>query len=205
MAFVPAAAVVQAELRFTQDAQQIENVLHFKFGAPPVTVGAMEALGDAIITWWDTVMQPLTSNTISFREVYLTDLTTATSPTVTRTTGLPLLGALTEEALPNNIALCVSFRTNGRGRSSRGRNYVAGVTDNNIIGNNFASVWADAVVQAYATLADDLLLEDWTHGVLSRILNGVDRTTGLFQPVISYLTMDYIADSQRRRLPGRGS
>lgn len=205
MAFVPSAAVVQAELRYTQDNQQMENVLYFKFGAPPVTVGAMEDLGDALITWWDTNMQALTSNTLDLREVYLTDLTTATSPTSTRTTGLPLVGALTEEALPNNIALCVSFRTNGRGRSSRGRNYVPGVTDNNIVHNEFASAWADAVVTAYAAMASDVQALDWEHGVLSRILNGVDRVAGLFQPVISYTVLDYIADSQRRRLPGRGS
>ena len=69
------------------------------------------------------------SQDIEFREAYYTDLTSATAPTYTRTSGLPIDGSATNDALPANCALCISHRTNGRGRSSRGRTYIAGIPE----------------------------------------------------------------------------
>lgn len=205
MGFVPASNVAQVELRMTLDSQQIENVLYFRTVGLPVTTSLLSVLGNAVTDWWTSNIVNLVSDALTLREVYITDLTTQTAQTLTFTTGLPVNGAITEEVLPNSIAGCVSFRTLSRGRSGRGRNYVPGLTDNNVVGNNIVSAWRTAIIQAYEVLMEFDDTYDWNWGVLSRQLNGADRAAGLFNQIVSVVMTDLTIDSQRRRLPGRGT
>jgi hypothetical protein len=135
----------------------------------------------------------------------LTDLSTQTSPTVTVTTGLPITGTNTSDPLPNHVALCVSFRTNGRGRSARGRNYVSGFGEDAASGNTFSGTIANPIAQGYAALINSATYTlDWEWVVYSRYENGDPRTEALIAPVDNVVLTDLVVDSQRRRLPGRG-
>jgi hypothetical protein len=205
MTFVGKANCVQANLRFTLLSQQIENTLYFEYKAGSVTPALMNTLGDDLITWWVANIAPEVTTDMTFREVYLTDLTTQTSPTVTATTGLPSAGTLSGDPVPNNVALCVSFRSSGRGRSSRGRNYISGIPEGYVSGNDIDTTLADALVLAYEGLQDAATFtDDWTWIVYSRFQNGDPRPEALIAPVDAVVLTDYVVDSQRRRLPGRG-
>lgn len=204
MPYVPVPDTLQAELRFTWAGQQVENTLYFT-GSAGVTPSLATDLGDALIGWWTGQFAPIMSNTLTLVEVFLTDLTTNTSFTVSDTSGLPVTGASTTDSEPNNVSLCVSFRTVQRGRSGRGRNYVPGLTEAQVNGNVVGATTISDITGAYSILlgAGSFVAGlQWV--VVSRFHNGVERTTGLAIPITTVLVVDNIVDSQRRRLPGRG-
>lgn len=205
MPFVPVPDTLMAELRFISQGQKIENTLYFQ-GSAGVSASLASDLGDALISWWDTQFQPITSDTMALVEVFLTDLSDATSFTVSDTAGLPNAGASTTEPLPANVAHCVSFRTAQRGRSARGRNYIAGMTEADTNGSLISStIVADHVTAYTILLGAGAFVAGLEWVVVSRFHNGVARTTGLAIPVTNVLSVDAVVDSQRRRLPGRGA
>jgi hypothetical protein len=205
MTFVPADDVVQANLRFTLLDQKIENTLYFYYAPTSVSVAAMQQLGLDLISWWGTNVAPELVDDIFMREVYLTDLSTQTGPTASVVPGNNIIGGYSSDPVPNNVALCVSFRTNGRGRSARGRNYISGFSETQLSGNTMDTAIADNIRAAYELLLDPITFtDDWLWVVLSRFANGNPRAQGLVQPVETAVLTDYTVDSQRRRLPGRG-
>jgi hypothetical protein len=205
MPFVPVPNTLQAELRFLWEGQRVENTLYFE-GSAGVSPSLATDLGDALIGWWDTNFKALTTDTMSLEEVYLTDLTSATSFTVSDTSGLPLAGTNVSDSSPNNVAHCVSFRTAQRGRSGRGRNYVGGITEADLDGSVISALARAAHVVAYDILVGaGAFVPGLQWVVVSRFTGGAPRTTGLAIPITNVLSVDAIVDSQRRRLPGRGT
>lgn len=204
MPFVPAPNVAMVEMRYTYQGQQVENTLYFE-AQGTISVAIMNTLGANLAALYSSLVQANMPTSLSLREIYITDLTTETSPTVTFTGTLPLVGNDGQPAMPSSVTLTMSFRTNGRGRSSRGRNYLLGITenevDNNFVSSTFYGPW-ESFYQGLLDLAED---ETWTWVVLSRIQDGLPRAVGLAQPVTSFLVVDTVVDNQRRRLPGRGT
>lgn len=203
MPFVPLANTAEAELRYTLDDQQVETTLYFTNG-DGWTAANLEPLGAALLTWWATNLQDNIAQNCVLREIYLTDQSTQSGETFTYVTGLPLAGQASTDAMPNSIALCVSFRTAKRGRSYRGRNYVPGIPKSVVVESAVTSEYQSAIQNAYQGLLAFSLTANATWVVASRYTNGAWRTTGETTPVRSVVVIDPTVDSQRRRLPGRG-
>lgn len=204
MAFVPVPDTLMAELRFISQGQQCENTLYFT-GSAGVSPSLAADLGDALISWWQTQFQTGTSDQTALVEVFLTDLTSDTSFTLSDTNTLPLVGGSSTDALPQNCAHCVSFRTAQRGRSGRGRNYVLGLTEADSQDSILLSTVVAAHVTAYSVLiGPGAFVPGLQWVVVSRFHNGAPRVTGLAIPITNVLSVDAVIDSQRRRLPGRG-
>jgi len=205
MPFVPAPDVCLAELVMQLDGQVVENTLYFEASAG-LDVGLMATLGAALVTWWTDFIAPGVSDDLLLTGVNLTDLSTATSPGVFVPVVPAVPGEGTSPAEPNNVALCVSFRTAFRGRSARGRNYVVGLQQSQVTNSHVNAGVGDFFITAYQQLqgAGDFVAGlEW--GVLSRFSGGDPRTSGLFRPIIAVTVVDNTLDSQRRRLPGRGA
>lgn len=204
MAFIPAPQTIQAEMRFLASTQKVENVLYFQASAG-VTPALMTTLGNALVTWWNANLKTHVSTAVSLNEVYLTDLSTETSPTVSYVTGLPSAGGNASESMPFNVSLCISFRTANRGRSGRGRNYAIGLTEGDVAGNSVLSGFTTPLTTAYtALIGAGTFVAGLQFCVVSRRFHKADRTIALVQPVTSVVLVDTVVDSQRRRLPGRG-
>jgi hypothetical protein len=207
--YVPVANTVQAELRQTLGGQQLMNVQHWEFGST-VTIALMEALGDGLITWWSAFMAPLLTSNLSLIELYLTDLTSVSSATVSRTAGLPAFGVIGVESMPSNVAACISFKTASRGRSFQGRNYIAGLSINDVLLNIIDLDVRQAIVNAYINLGpmgDDL---NANHVVVSRysgytIVDGkkipTPRAAGITSDITTYKFTTDSVRTQRDRLP----
>jgi len=205
MEFVPAPGVAQCELRFLMDGQRVENIVYFDLGTDPAPV-LFNELAQELWDWWAAEMRPLLAPQISLQEVFITDLTSATSETYTYVGGSgPIAGTAAGAALPSNVAACISFRTGGRGRSSRGRNYVAGLIEADVTMNTVDPTTAAALVTAYSELLGAPAITDGVWSVVSRVSGGVPRETALVQPITAAIMTDRTVDSQRRRLPGRGA
>jgi hypothetical protein len=203
MPFIPVAGVAQAEIRMTWDDQKVENTLYFDFGTTP-TSGDLTTLGTDLLAWWTANIAPLTNQDVQLREIYLTDLTSATGAAVTVVPASPLFGEVNLDSLPNNVALCVSFRTAFRGRSFRGRNYVVGLSENQVSGSHVIETVSEQFVTAYEQLLSGGHAVSQTWVVVSRFTGNAPRTAGVATPIDTVLVVDSTVDSQRRRLPGRG-
>jgi len=203
MPFIPVPDCVQVELVYLFDTQRVQNVLHYNPNGA-YDPDEMIELGEALVSWFDTEMQPNLANTISLISVKVTDLATATAPAVEVTSGLPLTGTLSSPALPNNVSCVITKRTVFRGRSFRGRIYMAGITEADVTANTIAgarlTTWLNAWTAAMSFMTTGV---EWTMGVVSRYTDGAPRAEGIFTPVLGF-TSDGVVDSQRRRLPGRG-
>lgn len=208
MAFIPVPEVTEAILHFSLDGQLVENTLYF-VGAGDDTIGANSVAGQ-ISAWAAAQLLPLLCDDIVLDFVQANNLTTSSSATSVAPSGES--GSIVEEPVPNNVCACVSFRTGIRGRSFRGRNYVAAIPNSEVTLNTMSSTLVTNLTNAYNELLPaGGALDGLTWVVVSRF-SGVDgvtgkpipRTTGIFTLVESVLMVDAIVDSQRRRLPGRG-
>lgn len=204
MPFIPVPNTVQAELVYNWNGEICENVFHFEAAGAPI-VSEMVELGEYLINWYDVHLQPLHTGNISLINVKLTDLNAAFAPAVDVSTGLPLVGTLPGDSLPNNVAACISKRTIFRGRSYRGRIYHPCLGEAQVTGNTILTATRTSLLAAYSLLIGfSTAGEAWQMVVVSRFEGGAPRATGLTTPVTN-LSMETTVDSQRRRLPGRGT
>lgn len=191
------------ELFYTQDGQQLENTLYFE-NENPWSIAGLEQLCIEITSWWGENMAPITTNQVTLRGVKATSLESDTAPAFDRPTSIP--GDLAQGAEPNNVTLAIKFLTGGRGRSSRGRNYIVGLHVDAVTNNEVNPVHAGQYISAYDLLRDPLVItQGAVHVVVSRFEDGLPRDPGIAQPVTGVTFTDFIVDSQRRRLPGRGN
>lgn len=204
MPFIPVPNTVQAELRFLSAGQRFENILYFQ-PIEELNVPQMLLLATSLAAWWSQTIASVINANVRLNEVYITDLTTASSPTLTYVPPTPLTGLNNSPVLPFNVAPSVSFRTLGRGRSSRGRNYITGLCEDEVQENSVIQGVADTLVEGYNNLLDPAnIAQSFEWGVVSRFTGKAPRAQGLFQPIVSAVMTDLFVDSQRRRLPGRG-
>lgn len=204
MAFVPVSGAVMAEIRMSLDSQLIENTLYFRSRAEAIDP-TLTGLGNALLLWWTTSYRVKLPDSVTLREIYLTDLNSATGPTHTAPAPAPApAGLAATPVMPNNVTIAVSFRTGLRGRSYRGRNYFGALGEGQISSNTLDGATQAGIIAAYNALLTGDVADDWEWGVVSRFSGGVPRAAGVFTPVTAVLITDSIVDSQRRRLPGRG-
>lgn len=211
MPFVPVANTALVEVRVTANGQQCENTTWWEFPAPPVPADLI-SLGNALEAWWNAFPAPLTSSNVQLREILLTSQHDATAPQVSITPGIATFGTSTANIVPNNVTMSVSFRTALRGRSFRGRNYIVGITEDQIAGNSFVAAFTPLWQAVYEELLTVAASEGVTWVVASRF-SGVNpgtgapipRAAGVTTPITTVLVVDDFVDSARRRLTGRGN
>lgn len=204
MAYIPVADTVLLEYRQVLFGQKIENTQYFRMDGG-FSVMEMTGLMNDMLLWWTTDLAPWLSSDISLREMVCTDLSTQTGISLSQAAPTPNPdGGVGFGSLPGNCAICVSFRTNFRGRSYRGRNFVAGLPETEVTGNTVATATVNGIQAAYGNLPTSISSFPWEHTVVSRYLNGAPRVAGASTPITSYVIVDPFVDSQRRRLTGRG-
>lgn len=203
MAFIPVENTCQCELIFLLDGQFVENTLYFERAGAWTVEDAM-AYAETIYDWWVAELSPNTSSAVTLQRVRMTDLSAADALSVEYVPVTPANGGNASPALPNNVTMTTTFATAGRGRSSRGRNYYVQLTEADVAANVVLAARVASAQGAYAALmiiADGDPV-DWV--VVSRYHNNAPRVTGETYHITSTRTNN-IVDSQRRRLPGRGS
>lgn len=210
MAPVPVPNTAGVRLEGRLDNQQTINDLYF-FQDGGFTLGELGNLVANLWDWWNVSIITVLNEGFSSLRATAKDLTSPTGIVYEIGTGATV-GGVAGEAAPNNVDPAVSFRTSLGGRSFRGRNYIPGISNTHVSGNNIDAGWRASIIDGYNLLLPDggALPEGWTWVVASRY-SGVDlagkpvpRLEGIVTTITSVLFTDTIVDSQRRRLPGRG-
>lgn len=206
MPFVPVPGVAQVNVRATLNGEQIENVFCFQYNAPPIDAGELSTLAEVVRDEWIANVLPLLTQGYTLREVYAVDLTSADGPTATAVAPPGTIGGEISQPLPNNVALVLTHRTAQRGRAYRGRTFISGLVEGNVAGNLVDAGWAGTLVAAFNTFIIEIQSTvAWVFVIVSRQLDNAPRVTGVATVVTATVLRDNVVDSQRRRLPGRGS
>lgn len=188
--------------------QEIINVTHWQqVSEVAPTVADLQDLAARYVSWWSTFISPIVGAGYTLNEIVVTAMDAPPALQIAFSDTLPAAGDAAGELLPANVAACVTVSGGTTGRSSRGRFYLAGLTENATVGSTFTVPTVAAINLAFSALLLDSEGEPfsgWELGIYSTELNSLPRPTGLFTPATSASLRDNIVDSQRRRLPGRG-
>lgn len=198
MAFIPALNTLRVSLEFTHNGRPVVNVFYLKKSAPIIAIDLVN-VGTALVTWWDFFFKPYTGNSLSLNSVNMRDMTTDAGIFNNFVTGLPSVGALAQEPLPNNVALVSSFRTLQVGRSYRGRVYQSGLTETQIGGDAVTVGLASQYASAWSAMNSYVGPNGFEFVVASFRHNNVPRGTAVLTPVTSIIVNTRI-DTQRRRM-----
>lgn len=205
MPFVPAENTAEVVLNGSWGGQNVANVLNFVYEIT-LTVSELNSLAASVATAWLDNVSLFTSIGYVLTSVKATDLTTASSPSVEYFPPTLYEGDADEPSVPNNSTLTISYSTDQRGRSYRGRTYMCAIpysylsTSVDLLLTNAA-----LISNAWVGFFDDIeTARDCNHCIVSRIQEGVTLTEAVVTVVTGYFVENNL-DSQRRRLEGRGS
>lgn len=170
---------------------------HVKF----LSVGATPA---GFASYWKTNFVDLfkTYQASVFNTRQINFLSVNQTPEVSQqvTTGFPVVGTASGEAISYFDALVLSLRTAYAGRSYRGRMYLPGLTEANTLETAVTNGARDAI----QTYCDDLVAGIGSGGASSDYQLGVwSHKLSVFTPVNDIIVRQVLG-TQRRRRPGRG-
>lgn len=211
MPFVPVDQTLMVEAVFEYNGQIVENTYYFTM-LDDWTEGDVSAILTAIKNIIVSDLMPLLAAGIKLVKLVGTLLDAVDSLSLVLNVSPPVAGSGIATPLPNNVSYTITFLTAARGRSSRGRNYIAGfTTDDQLDANHIEEATRTGLLSFYDELRAVGSDAGATMVVVSRF-SGVDenkkpipRTSGVTHAVTGFTTADNVLDSQRRRLPGRGT
>lgn len=203
-AYIPVLNTAKTELFFRSDDQIVENVFHI-LNTEAWTPTTLQAINTFFNSWMTTYYKACMSQTIALFNIKSTDLSAQTGAVVEYAPATPIAGtAQGGEQLPLNVAAVIKWTTSQRGRSYHGRTYVPGLDTSVVTINTLDTALVTAITSAASGLWSGIRDEGWSLAVVSYCNNKTWRTTGVATPIIAY-SVDPHVNSQRRRLPGRGT
>jgi hypothetical protein len=205
MPFIPAPNLVSVEFRTTWAGQQCENRINVDLLTAP-TAANVSALATACEQWWEDNVVAITPSNLTLREVFVRDQSQLNGFAATAAPAGAIPGTGGGASLPNNVSICASIRTLFTGRSARGRWYWQGLMEPDVVDNEVNSGRLADIDAALTNLASVIagLSHFWV--IASYFQNGAPRVGGPVYFVVDQIVfVDGVVDSQRRRLPGRGT
>jgi hypothetical protein len=202
--FIPTTNCVKVDAEGVLFGQQIDNTMWFLHRAGAPTIADLTDLGVRFNDFWEGNVVLHLSQDYAYKGCIVTDQSSESSPAV----NVPVFGVsgtIAEDSMPGGTCLCITFLTAGRGRSSRGRNYISGIPKVQIIDNAVDGLYAGNFPVGYNSMFSHAINDNWMWVVVSHFTAGAPRAAGLPQEVISANLSDLNVDSQRRRLAGRGT
>jgi len=204
MAFVPCPNTAKVVVRMHSTAGQCYNIFHFQQPGA-IDQSDLDALANKINGLWAAQMMPLISQEYYLDQVDAIDLTTQAGPEGNDINAPAVPGSLTGAPVPSGIAIVVTKHTALRGRSYRGRAYIAGQNQSWLgLPGQTSPTYTGPLVTALLNVLTDSTLTPFVAGIVSYFLNKVARSVAHFEPITA-LSADTSWDSQRRRAQGRGA
>ena len=194
--------LMRLEAHFNLDGQKVMNTHWFKSNLNETSDVQMQLVAGTYVNWWTSELDTFVSNAAELYEVVIKELR-PDGQTILYTEDLPVTGQRTSPLLPNNVTLAVHWGTGHIGRSTHGRTYFIGLTQDIVIGNQCtAAADIQAAYDALRTAYDNITI-NVEFSIVSFVSQGAWRITPLVTPITG-VAVENTIDSQRRRLPGRG-
>lgn len=204
MPFQPAPDVAEVRMGFSYKGQKYQNIFHVKT-SESWSAEFLENLSLFFLQYWEDNMLTYMSDQVHIDYCKVRDLTTEFAGYAEAAPATDVTGSRTSPAMPGNVTVANTWTTGLTGRSTRGRTYHVGLTEDMCLDNELASTFQGLLFSVYNDLIQAITTEDgaWTLGVLSRVQNGATLPEALFYEIVNS-AVDPFLDSQRRRLAGRG-
>lgn len=204
MPFIPVPGAAFCAVIWRLDGQSLQTCLDVTVETE--TVENMQNAAIALFGGMIEFVLPQLSADIQLESSVAAGLETESSPIGVHVPITAQFGAVSASSLPNNVAYSVSKFTGLRGRSFRGRLFLPGIPENvRETPSTVTAAYRSNIATAFDGLLAHMISEGFPPVVVSRFTDNAPRTTGLATPVIQLAPVDSVLDSQRRRLPGRGS
>lgn len=203
LAFVPVQDTAKISVVGFLSGETVVNTLHVKKAGTLLTTD-LQAITTIVAGWLGAVYRNRISQSMVWTRINVLDLSSSTAPSLDTPISPTISGANTSGSQPNNVALVISLRSLARGRSSRGRWFVAGIPrDQSASSVAVQLAYASQMGADFSTLMNNLRVSDYTPVVVSTFSEGVQRSEGVTFPITGVI-VDTAMDSQRRRLALRG-
>jgi hypothetical protein len=203
MPFVEAPDTARLTMGFTQDGQTIVNVFHFYKAGGYTSLIDLEQLGTDASEQWRNFILPKMSTDVTGCNVKVVDI----SQEFGNGTEFidPMTGTGSASPLPVNDTFCIKWVTGRTGRSYRGRTYHIGIGADWVTDSKLQVLKATQLVEAYNDWFEAMQGLEHQLVIVSYHTNGVANDPAIVTPVTGATYADLNLDSQRRRLPGRGT
>lgn len=159
-------------------------------------------LADYLHDWWAAEIMPHLATIWNLRLVTVYDMSSELGGKYTDNKAV-VPGGIVQDPSPINGALVVTFYTNRRGRSGRGRNYLTGFGEEDVSANEVIDAAIVSAIQfSFQSLIADIQLNTPYYWVVaSRYGLGAPRPEVEAFDVTDIEVRSAILGSQRRRIP----
>lgn len=197
MAFIPTPNGAKGVVVFTHGTQRWSNsIWAVKSNFYPDDLGDFAL---ALDDWAGAYVLPYLSTGALYIGSYAYDMRSISGLVIFENTNA---GAGTNDAaiVPINNCGVVTWRTGSRGRSARGRMYLAGFTEGEITGGVLTTTFMLQLDNVAENLLSKIQDKGWSPSIVSFQENGVVREEGYPRSIQSWEIRSNIVGSQRRRL-----
>lgn len=197
MAFIPTPHCARVVFGFHRSTAFWSNVLHFT--KTDFTEADMTQLANALDLGAGNTIKTHLANNVTYDGVTVYDIRTIDGPMVFDGTSTGL-GSQVGVCASLNDAVVVTLRTNARGRTGRGRVYVAGQLDNAIENDSWNQTAADNAMEWITDMRSRAQTIGWTHVIRSIQANHVPLNPAVTRIVVGFDVRSLITGTQRRRI-----
>lgn len=176
-----------------------QNNMAFEFGAGYDT-SDLQNLSDELSTFWASEIMPLLSADVKLTEVHVRGLANDPDVEAFATASIPTTGGIGSNVLPASVAACLRLTSGFIGRSTRGRLYLAGLSDADVNDDDIAGATRALLVNAFANLLPGYLTAGKTWVIVSRFHDNAQRAFGLTYPITGVSFSSPQVATQKRRL-----
>lgn len=200
MAFIAATNTAKACFDFTWKGVGVSICIYFLKATAPSSSDFQDLAFSLRDEFTDNVM-PVLSHDVLFNGVTVYDMSSETAPIYTATETTPVAGGVAVDGTSRQVTAVITHRTAVRGRSGRGRTYLPGLSDNDVV-DGAVTTDAQTAIQdawdAFITAVETAV--SWTFAVVSFYHDGAPRASGVKIQVTSSVVRGYTG-TQRRRNP----
>lgn len=197
MAFIPTPNAVRVVIEYLLGTQTFSNVLHFT--KSNYTEADMVLLANTLDDAVNSSFKQHLSSSASYTRVLVYDIRTIDGPVVVNADHSGA-GAQVGTPAPLNCAVVVTLRTNARGRTGRGRVYVAAQLDDSLTSNSWSTTAQDNAVDYITALRTNASALGWIHVIRSIQANGVTLNPAVTREVTAFDVRSGLTGTQRRRV-----
>jgi len=191
-------------IKYLWDAQNVVNTFYAQKAGGYVQ-SDLDDLSAAVDLWVNDEWLPVLSNNIFYSSTVVRGLDEEFDLISENSTSAGA-GAISGDAVPNNVTLSVKRRSNFTGRGARGRIFIPGIPEDAVTAENtISSAYAIAYEAALNALEAAFSSASFTGVIVHRVSAGVPLLEAVVFSLIEYVVIDRTIDSMRRRLPGRGT
>jgi len=194
MPFQPVRNTVEVVLKAQRNGNRRENVIHYNYGGHILTLTDLNNLAQELDNDLVLAQATVTCNQTTWFEITCRDLNQegglATSHTMAKA------GIIAADPFPGNVSFVLTKRTGIAARWARGRYYLFDMVEDFFNGDLL-----NPIELPNLTVIANRLMADHVNGVFTPAV--ASRKLGLSN-ILTAITFDFNADSQRRRLAGRG-